>query len=297
MNYFNKDSIKVFPSSYRTAVSGGNFTSEKNFVNIINSIVDRDRYVLSTEKSLINREPLRIVLHGYYFEIEGFNLVNYPTFRVAIKVEKGSYALVNIENSSTQAKDIDVNNSFEGLAYVLSTDPFVESDKDHYDWYQLQVSRGGQLVNKLRLSSDSVFDSSSDETSPKSVSETLSEKQDIVTAGNGIKGGVNNRLLNNKVELIDVYNGTLNSMKDGVGSSKRPVYVNSSGIVKFIESDSGVAATSGTVNGVNYLQTQAALVRGGEFQSNGVSLYASIDSPPDNFGSNGDFWFKYTSKG
>jgi len=294
MNYFSKNSINVFPSSYRSAVSGGNFTSEKNFVNIINSIVDRDCYVLSTEQSLRKGEPLRVILHGYYFEIKGFTLGSYPTFRVAIKVEKGSYALVNIENSATQSKDIDINNDFKGLAYVLSTDPFIESDTDYYDWYQLQVSRDGQLVNKIRLSSDSVFDSSSDPNSLKSVSKTLSEKQNVVIAGNGIKGDANNHLQDNKVELIDTYNGTLNSMKSGVGSSKRPVYVDSSGIVRYVNSDSGTSATNGTVNGITYLKTQAALVKSGEFQSNGVSLYASIDSPPNNLGSNGDFWFKYT---
>ena len=64
MSYIQSDHVKVFPSTYRTEYLQGKYTSEENFVNIINSITDIKSYVLDWTFPV-----LKVVINGYYFEI------------------------------------------------------------------------------------------------------------------------------------------------------------------------------------------------------------------------------------
>ena len=302
-NFFSTESVDMFPSAYRVVSTKSKFTSEENFVNIINSIVDKDCYVLSLDDT--DEGPiLKVVLHGYYFEIKDFNLSENPDFYVAIKVEQGANAIVNFNNNSvanTQINNgnivdtqIDVNGEFTGLAY--SKTPFGESDTNNYKYYKLQVSQGGSLVNRVRLSSNSIY-YKGDRT--RSVSSLLDGKQNKLTAGNGIDS---DKLNNNKVALTDKFNNTLNSFfpnPSGVGSADQPVYVSTSGTMTALSSSSGVPQTSGSKNNVAYKYTQAALITQGHLMSGdtngGVAFYASEGNPQPEVGKNGDFWFKYAN--
>ena len=299
-NFFSTESVDMFPSAYRTVTTKSKYTSEENFVNIINSIVDKDCYVLSLDDT--DEGPiLKVVLHGYYFEIKNFKLSENPNFYVAIKVEQGANAIVNFDNNSvanTQINNgnivdtqIDVNGEFTGLAY--SKTQFGESDTKNYKYYKLQVSQGGSLVNRVRLSSNSIYYKGD---RARSVSSLLDEKQNKLTAGNGIDS---NKLKNNEVSLIDKFNRTLNSFfpedPSGVGSADQPVYVSTSGTMTALSSSSGVPQTSDSKNNVAYKYTQAALITKGHLMNSGVAFYASEGNPQQEVGKNGDFWFKYTN--
>lgn len=298
-NFFSTESVDMFPSAYRVVSTKSKFTSEENFVNIINSIVDKDCYVLSLDDT--DEGPiLKVVLHGYYFEIKDFNLSENPDFYVAIKVEQGANAIVNFNNNSvanTQINNgnivdtqIDVNGEFTGLAY--SKTPFKEMDTNNYKYYKLQVSQGGSLINRVRLSSNSIY-YKGDRT--RSVSSLLDGKQDKLTAGNGINSS---KLNNNEVALTDEFNNTLNSFfpsPRGVGSATQPVYVSTSGTMAALSSSSGMPQTSGSKNNVDYKYTQAALITQGHLMDSGVAFYASEGNPQQEVGKNGDFWFKYTN--
>ena len=290
-NFFKTANVDMFPSAYRKIETKGKYTSEENFVNIINSVVDYDRYVLSTEDSF-PREPLKVVLHGYYFEIEGFSLNTYPNLWVGIKVEQGANALVDFDTSSTTIDENVENGNFKGLAYTTDVNGFNVSDSDKYKYYQLQVVSGGSLVNQVKFSSNSIY-YKGDRT--RSVSSLLDGKQNKLTAGNGIDS---DKLNNNKVALTDEFNNTLNSFfpdPRGVGSATQPVYVSTSGTMTALSSSSGVPQTSGSKNNVDYKYTQAALITQGHLMDSGVAFYASEGNPQQEVGKNGDFWFKYTN--
>jgi len=299
-NFFSTESVDMFPSAYRIVATKSKYTSEENFVNIINSIVDKDCYVLSLDNT--DEGPiLKVVLHGYYFEIKGFNLSENPNFYVAIKVEQGANAIVNFNNNSvanTQINDgnivdtqIDVNGEFTGLAF--SKTPFDVSDTEDYKYYTLQVSQGGSLVNRVKLSSNSIYFKGD---TTRNLSNLLDSKQDDLTAGQGID---NTELANNKIALTDEFNKTLESFTGGKGSAIKPVYVNQQGEIVGLTSSSGLAQTSGSSNNVAYKYTQAALITNGNLMSGdtngGVAFYASEGDPQSNVGKNGDFWFKYTA--
>ena len=290
-NFFKTTEVDMFPSAYRKVSTKGKYTSEENFVNIINSVVDYDRYVLSTEDSF-PREPLKVVLHGYYFEIEGFSLNTYPNLWVGIKVEQGANALVDFDTSSTTIDENVENGNFKGLAYTTDVNGFNVSDSDKYKYYQLQVVSGGSLVNQVKFSSNSIY-YKGDRT--RSVSSLLDGKQNKLIAGNGINSS---KLNNNEVALTDEFNNTLNSFfpsPRGVGSATQPVYVSTSGTMAALSSSSGVPQTSGSKNNVDYKYTQAALITQGHLMDSGVAFYASEGNPQQEVGKNGDFWFKYTN--
>lgn len=284
-NFFTSKSVSVFPSSYRKDYTKGKYTSEENFVNIINSIVDKDCYVLSTESSLTN-EPLKVVLHGYYFEIGGFSLVDNQDFYVAIKVEQGANALVNFDNDASTETQLDLNDDFKGLAYSKSEFSGLENSDD-YKYYTLKVAENGSLVNKVRLSSDSVYYGANGE----SVSSALNRKQENLSAGLGIDP---DKLEQNEVALTEGYDRSLKSMSEAVGSNSQPVFINSDGEVTPLDGSSGL--TQQTVTGSNpYTFVRAALITDGVLKNDGVQLFAGTIDPIKTVGHNGDFWFKYES--
>ena len=283
-DYFTSSNISVFPSAYRTTDTKGKYNSEYNFVNIINSIVDKDCYVLSTEESLDEDHTLRVVLHGYYFEIASFTKPS-GNLWLAIKTEKNyGNALVNFDSTAVDHTALDSGSNFMGLRQSTSAiSAVVDTD---YSIYSLQVVENGSLINQVRLSSDSVFYGSDED---ETVSDKLDSKQDNLSAGNGIT------INNNTVSLTDSYNSSLSTIAGKtVGTLSKPVYI-SNGAATAITGSSGKAYTSGSSGNTAYTYTQAALVTDGALQSTGVQLFASIGDPVDGVGKNGDFWFKYTT--
>lgn len=302
-NYYNSDQVAMFPSTYRNREWNSKYTSERNFVNIINSVVDaEDGYVLSTEKSIQDdHEPLRIVLHGYYFEItfEDTNWLNNSTnLYVAIRVEnklQGSHALVAFGSGAADEKTIDGNNIFYGLTWSNTYIDGLENSED-YTYYQLHVAKDGTLLHKARLSSNSIYFDNETSDSQRTVTDLLNSKQNNLVSGNGITISPNS-----EISLIDTYNSVLTSMTPSVGNvggDEHPVFVEHVGTtytVKPISANSGLPKTSGASGSTNYTYTQAALITSGVLTQNGVAFYASEGYPLDNVGKPGDFWFKYSN--
>ena len=286
---FLSDNVRVFPSAYRITKAEGKYNSEENFTNIINSIVDVDSYVIS----LSSNNTLKIVIHGYYFEILNFTISSneYRNCWVAIRVEKGNDALVNYTNGSINELDSN-SNYFEGLKVGTSeSDLGIPQSSTDYAYYKLHVSENGSLLNQVKFSSTSIYYKGDTGTT---LSSKIDTKQDKLTAGNGIDSS---KLNNNTVELIPGYVTSLESMKSAKGSNTNPVYINSSGQVTPIGGSSGTPQVN-VPNKTNCKYTQAALISGGQLSESGVRFYTSTFSPSDagasDIGSNGDFWFKYS---
>ena len=298
-SYYNSDQVAMFPSTYRSREWNSKYTSERNFVNIINSVVDaQDGYVLSTEKSIRDdREPLRIVLHGYYFEISDFVLDEDTSLYVAIRVEnkfQGSHALVAFGSGAADPKIIDGNDMFYGLTYSSEHIDNLENSTE-YTYYQLHVAQGGRLLHKARLSSNSIYFDDEVTDSQRTVTDILNSKQGTLTNGNGIHISSNNQ-----ISLIDKYNSVLTSMtpqSGTVGDEYTPVFINHTGTtytVQPISGSSGRARSSSSSGSTVYSYTQAALIVDGSLTQDGVSFYASTGYPVNNIGKPGDFWFKYS---
>lgn len=285
MAYYNSSNVSVFPSAYRKVDTKGKYTSEYNFVNIINSIIDVDSYVLSTDTTLANDHILRVVIHGYYFEIENFIKPTNKALYLAIRVENNtSNALVNFNNGSA-AEDtaLDQGSEFTGL-YTGDTEPNTAAGEG-YTIYTLQVCDFNGNLNNVRLSTDSIF---FDNDKDSDLTGKINEKQNKLTTGNGLS------LSNDStIKIIDNYNRTLASAVGGEGSSTQPVYVNSSGQFTALSGASGATQTNESYGGISYKYTQAALITSGTLQQTGTSFYASTGNPPSGVGRNGDFWFKY----
>lgn len=303
MSYFETDKVAMFPSTYRKRETFSKYTSEKNFVNIINSIVDtKDGYVLSTKSSIQNdREPLRLVLHGYYFEIEDFVLNANTNLYVAIRLKigpNGPNALVSFDSGAATPESLDASGNFYGLAY--STSPFSFPDNPEYEYYQLHAVKNGEILHRARISSDSIFFEDETDDNQRTVTDLLDSKQNEVKAGNGIKKDSNNNLPNDTVALLDSYNSVLSSMTSSatVGNTSHPVFVDKTGTdtyeVKPITASSGSAVKKETSGSTTYQYTQAALITEGELTMSGVKFFASEGDPVVNLGSPGDFWFKYS---
>ena len=177
MSYIQSNNINVFPSAYRTDTLQGKWTNENNFVNILNSLIDVDSYVLSYVDNI-----LKVVIHGYYFEID-VNLNSYSDLWLVIRLEKGaegSDALVRFDNGSPNG--LDENNQFYGIS-LEETDPSDKYETD-YRYHYLKVQNAaapGTVINKVRLSADSIgYDTYN------TVKDELDSKQDTLTPGNGL---------------------------------------------------------------------------------------------------------------
>lgn len=294
MAYYESDNVHVFPSAYRKKFAAGKYTSEYNFTNIINSIVDVDSYVLSTDETLANDHTLRVVIHGYYFEIKEFSKPSGKLY-LAIKVEKNNHnALVQYGNGSNYDETaLDDNTYFKGLYY--GNEYPNDSGEEYYTIYRLQVCNdSGELINKVRLSTDSVF--FGDVEDNEDLTGELNKKQNslVVTKESGLELSADSNL-----KINDKYNRTLESAylnSSGVGSSIQPIYINANGEFNALSGSSGTAQVNSS-GSTRYSYTQSALITNGSLSDKGVTFYASQDDPPvsTNIGRNGDFWFKYTA--
>ena len=293
MAYFNTESVHVFPSSYRKEISDGKYNSEHNFVNILNSLVDKENYVLSYETT-DDGDLLRVVLHGYYFEIKNFKeQVSDPCYISILVENKVHSSLVNYSQKSVDNLDDPQSGEFRGLDFETGTVTDEKVVDGVYTYYYLQVTdRDGNILNKVRLSTDSIFYSGNERT----LTNELDDKQSIVKAGNGIKGqGLDNVLPDSKVELIDSYNSILNSIANGhsgnVGSNSKFIYVADNSVnASTLNAGSGYNA-----NNTGYKYTKDVHVTDGNIVD-GTTFFISEDTPdryPSSIAKNGDFWFKY----
>lgn len=294
-NYEKSNNINVFPSAFRTIKKDGKFTSEQNFINILNSITDIDSYVLEYDQSF--KRIKSVVIHGYFFEfINGYQIPdNVSDLWFQIKVEKGSVnsnALVNFTNNSieldtgTTAEDLSTS-EFQGLK--ITEDTPNDEVEDDYSIHNLKVFENGNIINSVRLKASSVkYDNK------YTVKDKIDTKQNELTAGDGIT--IKQEIIDDEtittIKIKDNNMATLESLVHGKGDDTKFIYFDEDGVAEESSANVGQEYTVGNSYGI----TRATYTKNGELK-NGVGVYASINSPPsdNSIGQNGDIWLRYTN--
>lgn len=118
--FFNSADVIAFPTTYRVYNVGGKYTSEFNITNALKAFIAGKSFVID-EPSEHERNTIKVVLDGYYFEIalSAFSGSQVPAnLYLGIRVEE-SY-LVNIDNKTV---NLDVDSKFKGLVYNVGSAP------------------------------------------------------------------------------------------------------------------------------------------------------------------------------
>jgi hypothetical protein len=285
--------VKVFPSTYRKLYPQGKYTSENNFVNILNSLTDIDSYVISADN-----DTLKVVIHGYYFEISNFkgNDNNWINIWLGICIESGNNALVNYstqkvadltqitEDEKESLYTLDDDNGFTGL--IWSDGKPTSNSNNYYTYYFLQVSdEKGNIINKVKLTTDSIKTNHKNDLTTE-----LDRKQYLLKAGQGIAKITNNQDNENEVGLNTTEYNKLSNLpnKGGSSTSSKLFYFNEDGIA--VNNDKLNVGSRGS--GTSKIESQGVYILDGTITA-GQTFYASTDNPSG--GNKGDIWFKYNN--
>lgn len=264
---FESSKVKVFPSIWRQYDLNSKYTSEANFTNIIKSITDRDSFVISYDSGI-----LEVVIYGYYFKLTEYTPGENTTLYIKVDPITGALVSFNTESSSPTEMDKD------GYCLFL-VDSTTETGSNIHS---LQVTKNGQIVNKIKISSDSVYFGSGDNTTSltEKVNDIEDDKQDNISAGDGISFSSNTVSINNEEK------GKLDSLEDK-GSNKQFVYFGANG--QAIECSQTLGKSDTTNN-----KFQMVYLKNGEFTA-GPTIHFSTSSPGPSDGEDGDIWFKYNN--
>lgn len=286
---FDRDNVELFPSAYRTYKPKGKFTSEKNFTNIIKSIVDSEANGDNCDGYVVGYNDidnmLEVIIHGYYFNVK-LSLSSNLWLGIKLATSSNRLAPFNSENANTE---LDSDTSFLGLVFInQSTTPEIIKEEG-YSCYLLKVTdQNGNLINKQKFVSDSIYYKKSGK-DQRLLTDELDSKQYKLIAGEGIAEITNSQVSANKISLNDDTLRKLNSMSGGKGNSHQPVYVNATGEVQPLSENIG--RMNVTQNSVEYT---SIILDGSTGLKEGITIYASPNTPSNSTGNNGDIWFKYT---
>lgn len=296
-DYISSANITVFPSTYRTNYPNGKFTSENNFVNIINSIIDIDKSIskLSSTKGFVvdyNSDTIKFVIHGYYFEakdvLSAISIPNGGKLYAKIRVTNDSHSLVNYDQSNVSL-DND-NGRFTGVSF--DTDSVLDT-REGTTAYALELAEkiDGKIYikNRIKFVTDSI-QYVDEKKQPQSLTAELNAKQYKLKNGDGIAEIKNEQNEENVIKLTESAWKAIKSIsgEDGlksVGSGTQFVYANKGEIV-------ATTASVGTKASNSNLTSTTMIMSGGNLIP-GVSIYASTSTPPADKGSVGDIWLRY----
>lgn len=310
MAYFNSDNVRVFPSTNRYIYPQGKLTSENNFVNILNSITDYNSYVLDYSDNI-----LKVIIHGYYFEINIPNLDSklpgqgYANYYLGILVETTEYGqLVSWDNNVELDHKEGTNYSFYGLISTINRVPsFAEDAKwveqlyqnTKYKIFSLQITDSAKnIINRRRLKTDSVYYVQGD----RDLSTDLGGRQYKIKAGSGIAGlggkpgtAISNVFGDNEINIDTREMAKLAGLQGGdeknpkaVGTDIKFVYFNKDGIA---QESKGTVGSGNVTDGSAFKTTDVYLNNG--VITVGRTVYASKNKPDENKGKVGDIWLKY----
>jgi len=263
MSYISSSNVSVFPSTYRNQYQTSKLTSENNFVNIINAIINRPNgsYVVSHENNV-----LRLVIHGYYFEVT--NWTKSPNLVASIKVENNGFSLVRHDNLSID--NLDQNSIFYGLD-ISEGNPVNGSD-ENYTTYSLQITdSSNNIINQERLTTDVIEWGKSG----KTLSTRLDELQEQLVVGDN--SGLTLSSDKKTLALNLKYKNSLDNLGNKGGSGNKLIYFDNDGVVK----DS--TSTIGTDHQIVYVNNGTLTA--------GAKITISNSNPSG--GNNGDIWLKY----
>lgn len=278
MSYYATSNVEVFPSAFRTARPNGKFTSENNFINILNSLTDIDFIGSDSDGFVVNyneaSKVLDVVIHGYFFEITN---VDKPTgdLWLSIRVSNNLEAIIPYVDESLDSYDL--NNEFTALAFFDHKPSNVSTS--NYSFYNLNVFSNGKL-NKVKFVTDSILFKEGNRT----LTDEINDKQYKVVSGNGISNITNEKDLNNVIKLTDeVYNSLMSLLNKGK-NGEALVYFDNKGIANDSTATIGGFDASKKVFKHIYLDGGRIVL--------GPTITASPNNPSG--GSPGDIWLKYT---
>ena len=278
MSYYATNNVEVFPSAFRTTRPNGKFTSENNFINILNSLTDIEYIGSESDGFVVNynetSKVLDVVIHGYFFEITGVNKPDGDMW-LSIRVSNNLEAIVPYTDEAIDSYDM--NNEFTALATFDHKPSNVSTS--NYSFYNLKVFSNG-VINKIKFATDSILFKEGNRT----LTDELSSKQYELTAGAGIATITNSKDSENIIKLTEtIYNSIISLINKGNGGQS------------LISFDSNGVASNSTAN-IGGFDTSKKVFHHVYVNNGQITLGPTITASPNNpsGGSPGDIWLKYT---
>ena len=129
MAYVESNAINMFPSSTRTSDIYSRFTTELNLVNMVNSVTDKDSYVVKWDSA---NKIIEFVLGGYYFKADVDSIASTLRFSTQGGITNSVWANCVVGRASSEEIDLDNrllnwsngqyttdnNNAFQGISFT-----------------------------------------------------------------------------------------------------------------------------------------------------------------------------------
>ena len=147
MAYLASSDVTVFPSTVRgNTQRSARLISEENLVNIVNKLVDKDAFVISSEVGL---QFLEFIINGYYFKVNYANLIQ--QFPYSTDIFASIITGVNAD-AYTVLFGQDSQSNYEGVAFSGS-EPAGElpDGQTRYNLKILTKSGGNWVIPKESL--------------------------------------------------------------------------------------------------------------------------------------------------
>ena len=178
MAYLTSDSINVFPCGNRKKYAKDRWLTEYNIVSVINRLVDKESFVVST--TLVDSETLVFNIKGYLFTatveslravIKTLNTSNESsgTLTATIKIDADTTILQRVGNMITSTspftdeqtqefEDLDsdnANSEFYGLDFSLSHPETTDTSIHLLDILEFKYDSDTKAVTELSIPEDS----------------------------------------------------------------------------------------------------------------------------------------------
>lgn len=134
MSYISSKKIKVFPCSNRPDYIEDRWLTEYNLVNIINRLVDRDKFVVTTNWTSNDASEFMFNINGYLFKTTEITLIDkikelgkslsidttisyylVATIITTPGVDSSPYLTPDLKANESADTGLDINNEFRGL--------------------------------------------------------------------------------------------------------------------------------------------------------------------------------------
>lgn len=181
MQFLNSDKVKVFPCGGRNSTYDpqARLTTEYNLVSIINRLVDKKSFIVTTNSVKVdvgntnNPQPLSINIGGYLFNIDSSKSI-LNLFSEDLNKSENKYIVANIkidsykngdvnyqqlkaiedtqttsDGKTTYESSLDINETFKGLSFNIYETLTISNDektlilfeKRSDGWYQYEDSK------------------------------------------------------------------------------------------------------------------------------------------------------------
>ena len=146
MSTVASNAITVFPSTKRGSTQrSARLISEENLVNIINKLVDKDSFVVSTNDGLSSISPFMFNIHGYLFTVSALSNIT-TSFSSANEIY--AYIITETNDGYTELKGQDADSQYNGVNFVsaISDFPAIGATEHLYSLQILQKVSGSWVI-------------------------------------------------------------------------------------------------------------------------------------------------------